>query len=89
MLGGYQGILTRQIGLQIQQRLVTQGVIWWNQSSLTQHHQLMVLRRRRLICTWLHIITSHSIRVVAVIGCWDYIFLLKLIIDGYQFLGAR
>ena len=34
----------------------------------------MVLRRRILIFIWVHISSSHTTRVVAKIGCWDYIF---------------
>ena len=50
-----------------------QGITWLIQSSLTQNHQLVILRRRRFICAWVHLITSHTTRVVAEIGFWDCI----------------
>ena len=30
---------------------------------------------RRFICTWVHLSNSHTKRVVAEIGCWDFIYI--------------
>ena len=58
--------------------------------DLTQHHKLVILVRRRFICTWVHLSTSHTKRVVAEIGFWACIHILfKSIIYGYQFSGTR
>ena len=73
-MGEYQGSLTWQIFLQIKICLGIQGIIWLSQSSLTQHHQLVVLRRRRFIFICVHKITSHTTRVVTKSGFWDYVF---------------
>ena len=51
------------------------GIIWLIQSSLTQHCQLLILRRRRFICTWVHLSTSHTTRVVAESGFGDCIYI--------------
>ena len=74
-LGGFQDSLTLQTCLQRQQCLGIQGIIWLIQSYLTQHHQLVVLIRRRFICTWVHLSTSHTTRVVLEIGFWDCIYI--------------
>ena len=58
-----------------QQCLGIQDIICLIQYSLTQHHQLVIFRRRRLICTWVHLSTSHTKRAVAEIGFWDYIYI--------------
>ena len=42
-LGGFQDSLTWQTCLQRQQWLEIQGIIWLIQSSLTQHHGLVIL----------------------------------------------
>ena len=55
--------------LQRQLCLGTQIIIWLSQYYRTQHGQLVVLRRRRFICTWAHLSTSHTTRVVAESGC--------------------
>ena len=73
-LGGFHESLIQQTFLQRQQCLGIQGIIWLIQSSLTQHHQLMVLIRHRFICTWVHLSTSHTTRVIAEIGFWYSIF---------------
>ena len=67
-LGGFQEILTWQTCLQRQKCLEIQGVIWLIQSSLTQHHQLVILSRHRFIFAWVHLSTSHTTRLVAVGG---------------------
>ena len=67
-LGGFQESLTWHTCLQRQQCLGIQGIIWLIQYSLTQHHQLVILRRRRFIFTWVYLSTSHTTRVVADIG---------------------
>ena len=46
------------------------GIIWLIKYSLIQHHQLVIFRRRRFICTWVHLSTSHTTRVVAESGFW-------------------
>ena len=78
VLGIHQGIFTWHTCLQRQLCLGIQGVIWLSKSSLTQHHQLVVLRRHRLILTWVHISTSHATRLVAEIRCWCYIFFIQI-----------
>ena len=52
-----------------------QGIIWLIQYSLTQHHQLVILRKSRLICTWVNLSTSHTTRVVAESGFWACIYI--------------
>ena len=74
-LGGFQDSLTWQICLKIQQCLVIQGIIWLIQSSLTQHHQLVILRRRMVICSWVYLSNFHTTIVVAVSGFWDCIYI--------------
>ena len=74
-LGGFQESLAWQTCLQIQQCLGIQGMIWLIQYSLTKHHQLVILRRRRFIFTWVHLNTSHTTRVVAESGFWACIYI--------------
>ena len=74
-LGQFQESLTWQICLQRQQCLGIQGIIWLIQYYLTQHHQLVILRRRTFICTWVHPSTSHTTRVVAESGFWACIYI--------------
>ena len=74
-LGGFQESLTHQTCLQRQQYLGIRGIIWLIQYSLTQYHQLMILRRRGFICTWVHLSTSHTTRVVAESGFWACIYI--------------
>ena len=52
-----------------------QGIIWLIQSSLTQHHQLVILRRRRFIWTSVHLSTSHTKRLFLVSGFWACIYI--------------
>ena len=74
-VGWIPGDLTRQNCLQIQKCLGIQGVIWLIQSSLTQHPQLVTLRRRRFICTWVYLSTSHTTRVFVGSGFWACIYI--------------
>ena len=74
-LGGFQESLTWKTCLQRQQCLGIQGIIWLSQSSLTQHHQLMILRRRMFICTWMHPSTSYTKIVVVESGFWACIYI--------------
>ena len=52
-----------------------QGIIWFIQYSLTQHPQLVILRRRSFICTWVYLSTSHTTRVVMGSGSWACIYI--------------
>ena len=72
-LGGFRESLTCQNFLQRKKFLGIQGIIWLIQYSLTQHNQLVILRRRRLICTWVHLSTSHTTRVFSESWFWDCI----------------
>ena len=74
-LCGFQESLTWKTCLQRQQCLGIQGIIWLIQSSLIQHHQLVILRRHRFICSWVHLSTSHTTRVVAESGFWACIYI--------------
>ena len=74
-LGGFQEILTRKTCLQRQQYLRIQVIIWLIQSSLTQHHHLLILVRCRLIFTRMHLSTYHTTRVVAESGFWDCVYI--------------
>ena len=47
-------------------------------SSLTQHHQLVILRRCRFICTWVHLSISYTTRVVAGSWFWDCIYFIQI-----------
>ena len=58
-----------------QQCLGIQGIIWLIQYTLTQHHQLVILRRRRFNFTWVHLSTSHTTRVVVGSGFWACIYI--------------
>ena len=90
-LGGFQESLTCKNCLQQQKCLGIKDKIWLIQSYLTQHHQLVILRRRSLICTWVHLSTSYTPRVAKTSGFLGlHIYtLFKLIIYSYQFLGTR
>ena len=74
-LGGFQDSLTPHTCLQRQQYLVIQGIIWLIQYSITKHHQLVILRRRRYICTWVHLSNSHTTAVVTEGGFWACIYI--------------
>ena len=45
------------------------------QYSITQHQQLVILRISRFICTWVHLSSSHTTRVVAESGFWASIYI--------------
>ena len=56
-------------------------------SSLTQHHQLVILRRRRFICTWVHLSTSYTTRLVTDSGFWDCIYIFQIDHQGLSICG--
>ena len=74
-LGGFQDSLTWKTCLQRQQCMVIKGIIWLIQSSLTHHQQLVILRRCGFICTYVHLSTHHTKRVLAVSEFWDCIYI--------------
>ena len=74
-LGGLQEILTSHNCSQRQQCLLIQGITWLFEYFLTHHHQLLILRRRTFIFTWVYLSTSHTTRVVVGSGFWACIYI--------------
>ena len=74
MLSGYQGGVNLVVFFTKTTMSGKKGIIWLSQSSLTQHHKMVVLIRCRFICTLVRLSTFHTTAVVEKCGFRDYIF---------------
>ena len=74
-LGGLQDSLTCHNCLQRQKFLGNKGIIWLIKYYLTQHHQSVILIRRRFIFIWVYLSNYHTTRVVTESGFWACIYI--------------